>query len=80
LREQCGNHLNGSVTGATGGHLERRHRCTFNPNNTTLNATYTHRSRDRGGHLTLTLTTTGNGNCIPVTSDKVITFTPAPTS
>ncbi|HRD52606.1 MAG TPA: hypothetical protein PKY96_08160, partial [Flavobacteriales bacterium] len=28
--------------------------------------------------MTLTLTTTGNGNCLPVTSNRVITFTPAP--
>ncbi|MBK6883777.1 MAG: hypothetical protein IPH05_12720, partial [Flavobacteriales bacterium] len=55
-------------------------RVTYNPNNTTLNATYTPTAAEiAAGTLTLTLTSTGNGNCLPVASNKVITFTPAPT-
>jgi hypothetical protein len=70
--------LNGSVTGATGGSMERRCRI-LHPNNTTLNATYTPTAAEiAAGSLTLTLSSTGNGTCLPVTSNKVITFTPAP--
>ncbi len=71
--------LNGSVFGATGGAWTGGSG-TFAPNNTTLNATYTPSASDlAAGTVTLTLTSTGNGNCIPVSSNRVITFTPAPT-
>ena len=71
--------LNGSVFGATGGAWTGGSG-TFAPNNTTLNATYTPSASDlAAGTVTLTLTSTGNGNCNPVSSSRVITFTPAPT-
>ncbi|MBP6311110.1 MAG: hypothetical protein KA408_02495, partial [Flavobacteriales bacterium] len=70
--------LNGSVTGATGG-IWSGGTGTFNPNNTSLIATYTPTAAEiAAGTLTLTLTSTGNGTCNPVTSTKVISFTPAP--
>jgi len=70
--------LNGSVTGATGGAWSGG-AGTYAPNNTALNATYTPTASEiAAGTLTLTLTSTGNGTCLPVTSDRVITFTPAP--
>jgi hypothetical protein len=70
--------LNGSVTGATGGAWSGG-AGTYAPNNTTLNATYTPTAGEiAAGTLTLTLTSTGNGTCLPVTSNRVITFTPAP--
>ena len=70
--------LNGSVTGATGGAWSGG-AGTYAPNNTTLNATYTPTASEiAAGTLTLTLTSTGNGTCLPVTSNRVITFTPAP--
>ncbi|MBK7242089.1 MAG: gliding motility-associated C-terminal domain-containing protein [Flavobacteriales bacterium] len=71
--------LNGSVTGATGGAWSGG-AGSYTPDNTTLNATYTPTAAEiAAGTLTLTLSSTGNGNCVPVTSNKVITFTPAPT-
>ncbi|MEZ4789735.1 MAG: PKD domain-containing protein [Flavobacteriales bacterium] len=70
--------LSGTVTGATGGAWSGG-AGTYSPNNTTLNATYTPTAAEiAAGTLTLTLSSTGNGNCLPVTSNKVITFTPAP--
>jgi len=71
--------LNGSVTNAAGG-IWSGGTGTFTPNNTALNATYTPSAAEiAAGTLTLTLTSTGNGNCLPVSSNRVITFTPAPT-
>ena len=70
--------LNGSVAGATGG-VWSGGLGSFNPNNTTLNATYTPTAGEiAGGTLTLTLTSTGNGNCVAVSDGRTITFTPAP--
>ncbi|MEZ4757858.1 MAG: gliding motility-associated C-terminal domain-containing protein [Flavobacteriales bacterium] len=70
--------LNGSVTGATGGAWSGG-AGTYAPNNTTLNATYTPTASEiAAGIVTLTLTSTGNGTCLPVASNRVITFTPAP--
>jgi len=70
--------LSGSVTGATGGAWSGG-AGTYAPNNTTLNATYTPTAGEiAAGTLTLTLTSTGNGTCLPVTSSRMITFTPAP--
>ncbi len=52
----------------------------FVPNNTTMNATYTPTAAERlAGTVTLSLTTTGNGTCIAVTDQMIITITPAPT-
>ncbi len=70
--------LNGSVTGAAGGAWSGG-AGTYAPNNTTLNATYTPTASEiAAGTVTLTLTSTGNGTCLPVSSDRIITFTPAP--
>lgn len=53
---------------------------TFNPGNTTLNATYTPTAAEiTAGLVSLTLTTTGNGNCTAVSDVMKITITPAPT-
>jgi len=71
--------LNGSVTGATGG-IWTGGTGIFNPNNTTLNATYTPSAAElANGFVNLTLTTTGNGNCNAVSDQMTITFTDAPT-
>jgi gliding motility-associated-like protein len=71
--------LNGSVTVATGGTWSGG-TGSFSPNNNTLNATYTPTAAEiANGSVTLILTTTGNGNCLPATSSRTITFTPAPT-
>lgn len=71
--------LNGSVTVASGGQWTGG-LGTFSPNNNTLNATYTPTLGEiAGGSVTLTLTTTGNGNCLAVTDEVTITYTPAPT-
>jgi len=78
----CGNNatanLSGSVTIATGGTWSGG-LGTFTPNANTLNASYTPSASEiTSGKTTLTLTTTGNGNCIPITDQMVITITPAP--
>jgi gliding motility-associated-like protein len=71
--------LNGSVTVATGG-VWSGGLGSFNPNNSTLNATYTPTAAEiAAGTLTLTLTSTGNGTCNAVSDSRLITFTPAPT-
>jgi hypothetical protein len=70
--------LSGSVTGATGG-IWTGGTGIFNPNNTTLNATYTPSAAElANGFVNLTLTTTGNGNCNAVSDQMTITFTNAP--
>ena len=70
--------LNGSVSIASGGEWSGGNG-TFNPNNTTLNATYTPTTAEiLAGEVTLTLTTTGNGDCLPETDDVTITINPAP--
>ncbi len=71
--------LNGSYTVATGA-IWSGGTGVFNPNNTTMTATYTPTAGElAAGTLTLTLTTTGNGTCNPVSDQMVITFTDAPT-
>jgi hypothetical protein len=71
--------LNGSVTVATGG-IWSGGAGTFLPGPTNLNATYVPAPAEiTAGTVTLTLTTTGNGDCLPVTDQMVVTFTPAPT-
>lgn len=72
--------LNGSVVVATGG-IWSGGAGTYNPNDTTLNATYTPTAGEiSAGTVTLTLTSTGNGGCPPATDNVVITIGPAPTS
>ena len=70
--------LNGSVSIASGA-IWSGGTGTFNPNNTTLNATYTPGASEiTAGTATLTLTSTGNGTCIAESSSMVITLTPSP--
>src|SRR5213075_1782713 len=72
--------LNGSVTGgATTGVWTSSGTGTFNPNNTTLNATYVPSTADTtAGTVTLVLTSTGNGNCLAESDTLVITYTQPP--
>jgi gliding motility-associated-like protein len=52
---------------------------TFNPNATTLNATYVPSVADiTSGSITFTLTTTGNGQCFAASSQMTTTITTAP--
>ena len=72
--------LGGSVTGAGGGQWSG---CagTFSPSIASLNAVYTPTAAEiAAGTLNMTLTTIGNGNCVPVTDNVLITFTAAPTA
>jgi gliding motility-associated-like protein len=70
--------LLGSVSNAGGG-IWSGGNGTFNPNNTTIGATYTPSAAEvLSGVVTLTLTTTNVGNCLPVSDQMNITFTPAP--
>jgi gliding motility-associated-like protein len=78
----CGNNatakLSGTVTIATGGTWSGG-LGTFTPNANALNASYTPSASEiTAGKATLTLTTTGNGNCLAVTDQMIITITPAP--
>ncbi len=71
--------LNGSFTVASGV-IWSGGTGTFNPSNTSPNATYTPSATEiSAGSVTLTLTTTGNGTCLPETDNVTITITPAPT-
>jgi hypothetical protein len=71
--------LNGAVTIATGA-IWSGGTGTFNPNNSTLNATYTPSAAERtAGTVTLTLTSIGNGICNAVSDQVTFTITPAPT-
>jgi hypothetical protein len=71
--------LNGAVTVATGA-IWSGGTGTFNPNNSTLNATYTPSAAERtAGTVTLTLTSIGNGICNAVSDQVTFTITPAPT-
>lgn len=71
--------LNGSFTIA-GGVAWSGGSGTFNPNNTTANATYTPSAAEiTAGTVTLTLTSTGNGTCNAVSDQVTITIAPAPT-
>lgn len=71
--------LNGSYSIATGA-VWSGGNGTFSPNNTAMNAVYTPTAAERtAGSVTLTLTTTGNGSCVAVSDQVVITITPAPT-
>ena len=73
--------LNGSVTIATGGAWTTSGSGTFNPNATTLTASYIPSAADTAtGGVTLTLTTTGNGLCNAYSDNVVITLTDIPVS
>ncbi len=70
--------LSGSVSFAGGG-VWSGGSGTFNPSNTTLNATYTPSAAEiTAGTVTLTLTSTGNGLCNAESDDMIIAITPAP--
>ncbi|HTB07112.1 MAG TPA: PKD domain-containing protein, partial [Bacteroidia bacterium] len=79
----CGNNDSIKLSGTTStgsGQWSSSGTGTFAPNNTTLNATYVPSSADTAaGTVTLTLTTTGNGGCLAVSDQLVITITHAPT-
>ncbi len=82
--ELCSNNataqLAGAVTIATGGAWSGG-AGSFSPNANALNAEYTPTPQEiADGSVTLTLTTTGNGDCIAVTDEVEISFTPAPTA
>ena len=73
--------LNGYVTIATGGTWTTSGSGTFNPNATTLTASYIPSAADTAtGGVTLTLTTTGNGLCNAYSDNVVITLTDIPVS
>ncbi|MBI3500468.1 MAG: gliding motility-associated C-terminal domain-containing protein [Bacteroidetes bacterium] len=70
--------LNGNVTGASGG-IWTNGSGTFNPNNTTLNASYTPSSSEiNNGIAMLILITTGNGTCPPDSDTLVIHIAVSP--
>jgi hypothetical protein len=70
--------LGGSITLATGAAWSGGSG-SYNPNNTTLNATYTPAAADiSSGFVKLVLTTTGNGGCNAVTDTVRITYAPSP--
>src|SRR5690606_9508149 len=72
--------LGGSVTGAGGGQWSGG-AGTFSPSIASLNAIYTPTPAEiAAGTLSLTLTTIGNGFCVPVTDEVLITFTASPTA
>ena len=80
----CGNNalvtLNGLVTNAAGGTWTSNGTGTFNPNNTTLNATYTPSAADTAaGSIRFILTTTGNNVCAAKTDTMLVTINNAPT-
>ena len=71
--------LNGQVLGASGGRW-KNFGGSFNPNNTTLNATYLPSATEiAAGKVVLYLESIGNGNCSPVSDSVEVTITPAPT-
>jgi len=72
-------HLNGNVSNATGaawsGGLG-----VFSPNNKALNATYMPTvSEINSGFVVIVLTSTGNGSCIEVSDNLLVSFTSSPT-
>ncbi|MFH1321901.1 MAG: PKD domain-containing protein [Bacteroidota bacterium] len=71
--------LNGIVATSTGGTWSTSGLGTFSPDDTTLNANYIFHPNDiTNGTVTLTLISTGNGDCISVSDDIVITIPPGP--
>ncbi|GAL87707.1 CHU large protein [Sporocytophaga myxococcoides] len=81
-RTICGNNafalLNGTVTNAGGGTWTGGSG-TFSPNSNSLIATYYPSAAEiTSGSVTLMLTSTGNGTCLPVSDNVIITITPSP--
>ena len=82
----CANNPNATLNGIVGGGASTgiwstNGTGTFNPNATTLNATYIPSNADTtAGSVILVLTSTNNGNCLPVTDTLVITYTQPPTA
>jgi gliding motility-associated-like protein len=71
--------LNGWVKNATGGVWSTSGSGTFRPSDTSLNATYIPGLKDiTRGSAILALTTTGNGNCLKVSDNIIVTITHAP--
>jgi len=71
--------LAGTITGASGG-IWSGGMGLFSPDNITLNATYTPTVTElSAGFVNLVLTSTGNGTCLPVSDNVVITYTGSPT-
>lgn len=71
--------LAGIITGTTTTGLWSGGTGTFTPNNSDLNATYTPSSSEMTtGIVSLTLTSTNNGNCLQVTDNVQINYTPSP--
>ncbi len=71
--------LNGSFTVATGG-VWSGGAGGFDPSTTNMSAIYTPTAAEiANGSVTLTLSTTGSGNCIDVTDQVTLVFTPGPT-
>jgi gliding motility-associated-like protein len=71
--------LNGSVSIAAGGMWSTSGSGIFSPAPNILNASYTPSAADTAAHtVTLTLTTTGNGNCLPVSDDLILSIRPVP--
>jgi gliding motility-associated-like protein len=71
--------LSGIVTGPTTTGIWSGGAGSFNPNNATLNATYTPSASElTAGSVTLTLTSTNNGNCLQVTDVMQINYTVPP--
>ncbi|MFH2143891.1 MAG: PKD domain-containing protein [Bacteroidota bacterium] len=70
--------LGGTVTGATGGSWSGGMGL-FSPDNTTLGATYTPTVTELStGFVNLILTSTGNGTCLPVSDNIIISYSDAP--
>ncbi len=70
--------LNGNVSIASGG-IWSGGLGTFDPSNTALNPIYIPSASEiAAGTVTLTLTTTGNGNCVQVSDDVLITINSEP--
>jgi hypothetical protein len=80
VREQQRDHLERRSDRCDRRDLERRHGH-FNPNNTTLNATYTPSAAERtAGTVTLTLTSaSATAICNAVSDQVTYSITPAPT-
>ena len=71
--------LSGIISGTTTTGIWTGGAGTFNPNNAALNATYTPSSGElTSGIVSLTLTSTNNGNCLQVSDNVQINYTPSP--
>src|SRR5690606_8191187 len=81
-RTLCGNNastvLNASISAATGVQWSGGTGA-YSPSSTAQNITYSPSPDEiANGSVTLTATTTGNANCVAVSDQVVLTFTPAP--